>query len=488
MAAQSPDEGQTLHRALHVRHLIFIAVGGTIASGFYLASGATIALAGPGVIITYLLGGMLTMGVMSCLAELSVHGYTASGFAKYAANMFGPLVGFLTAWNYWLAWIPGLGAEGIAVATYLRTFAIFHPYPIWLIALVIFIVDGAINLVGVLTMGNYEFTLSGIKIGTLCLFAIVGLAGILGIGIPAVGFDQYVSQGGFLPLGAAGIFTSFLLVIYAYTGCELISVGSEESVHPERDVPRALLGSAAIVTAIFVGVISVLLALQSWKVAGTSSSPLIDAMNAIHQGFVAKVITVGLVLASISAIDAAIYVSSRLLFSLSRDGYFPKVFAKLHPTRKVPILATIVCVSAMYICVLLDVVSPNNAFVLLGSVTTLGFLWAWFIIPLMQMMWRRRLGKERVKKLKWKVPLYPITPIFCMACVVLAIIAPLFQNTPGLLGLNGGELPVAAGILWLIIWTVYYKTIGEKLRAKHLAEHPETPDELPAFLKPEAIV
>jgi len=169
---------------------------------------------------------LLTMGVMSCLSELSVHGYTASGFAKYAANMFGPLIGFLTAWNYWLAWIPGLGAEGIAVATYLRTFAIFHPYPIWLIALVIFVVDGAINLIGVLTMGNYEFTLSGIKIGTLVLFAVVGLAGILGIGIPAVGFDQYVNQGGFLPLGAAGIFTSFLLVIYAYTGCELISVGS----------------------------------------------------------------------------------------------------------------------------------------------------------------------------------------------------------------------------------------------------------------------
>jgi len=156
----------------------------------------------------------------------------------------------------------------------------------------------------------------------------------------------------------------------------------------------------------------VLLALQSWKVAGTSSSPLIDAMNGIHQGFIAKVLTLGLVLASISAIDAAIYVSSRLLFSLSRDGYFPKVFARLHPTRKVPILATIVCVSAMYLCVLLDVVSPTNAFVLLGSVTTLGFLWAWFIIPLMQIMWRRRLGKERVRRLKWKVPLYPITPIF----------------------------------------------------------------------------
>ena len=71
---------------------------------------------------------------------------------------------------------------------------------------------------------------------------------------------------------------------------------------------------------------------------------------------------------------------------------------------------------------------------------------------------------------------------------MLAIIAPLFQNTPGLLGLSGGELPVAAGIVWLIIWTVYYKTIGQRLRAKHLAENPEAPDELPAFLQPDAVV
>jgi len=137
------------------------------------------------------------MAVMSCLAELSVHGYTASGFAKYAGNMFGP-GGILDGMELLAGLDTRTGAEGIAVATYLRTFAIFHPYPIWLIALVIFIIDGAINLVGVLTMGNYEFTLSGLKIATLTLFAIVGLAGIIGIGIPAVRI-QSIRESRWLP-------------------------------------------------------------------------------------------------------------------------------------------------------------------------------------------------------------------------------------------------------------------------------------------------
>jgi AAT family amino acid transporter len=481
MATSTSDPNGSLIKVLRVRHLVFLAVGGTIASGFYLASGGAIALAGPAVLITYVIAGLVTIGVMACLAELSVQGYSAAGFAKYAKDMFGPLIGFLTGWNYWLAWVPGLSAEAIAVGTYLHAFNIFQAYPIWAIAGVVLIIDCAINLIGVLTMGNYELTLSAIKIAVLTIFAVVGVAAILGIGMAPVGLANYSSQGGFFPLGVGGLFTSFLLVFYAYTGIELVSVSAEESVHPERDVPRALIGSAAIVMVIFVGVIAVLLALSSWKTLGTSSSPLIDALNGIHQPVIANLMTLGIVIASISAIDAGIYVSSRLLFAFARDGYFPKVFAKVHPKRKVPVLATITCAAAMFAMVILDILSPNYAFVFLGSLATLGFMWAWTIIPVMLIVWRTRLGADTVRSLKWKVPFYPFTPIACIALVAVAIIAPIFQNTPGLFGISGGALPVVAGAVWVAIWTGYYLTIGRRLRAKHLVEHPDSED-MPAIL------
>jgi amino acid transporter, AAT family len=481
MAASTPDPSRPLAKALRIRHLVFLAVGGTIASGFYLASGGAIALAGPAVIITYVLVGLVAIGVMSCLAELSVHGYSAAGFAKYAKDMFGPLIGFLTGWNYWLAWVPGLAAEAIAVGTYLHAFTIFQAYPIWAIAGVVLIIDTGINLIGVLTMGNYALTLSAIKISVLTIFALVGVAAIVGIGMSPVGVANYTNQGGFFPLGVGGLFTSFLLVFYAYTGLEMVSVSSEESLHPEKDVPRALIGSAVIVMAIFVSVITVLLALSSWKTLGTSSSPLIDALNGIHQPVVANLMTLGIVIASISAIDAGIYVSSRLLFAFARDGYFPKVFARVNPKRKVPVVATVTCTASMFVLIILEILYPSYAFVFLGSLATLGFMWAWTIIPVMLIVWRYRLGAEKVRDLKWKVPFYPVTPIVCIVLVGIAIIAPIFQNTPGLFGISGGAMPVVAGALWVAIWTAYYMTIGRRLRAKHLAEHPDSED-MPSIL------
>lgn len=479
--ASTTEPNRSLAKALRVRHLIFLAVGGTIASGFYLASGATISLAGPAVLITYVIAGLVTMGVMACLAELSVQGYSAAGFAKYAKDMFGPWIGFLTGWNYWLAWVPGLSAEAIAVGTYLHSFNVFSPFPIWLIALAVLVLDTAVNLIGVLQMGNYELTLSAIKVGVLTVFALVGVAAILGIGMHPVGLSDYGSNGGFFALGVGGLFTSFLLVFYAYTGIELVSVSSEESLHPERDVPRALIGGAAIVMVVFVSVIAVLLAISSWKTLGTSNSPLIDALNGIHQPVIANLMTLGIVIASISAIDAGIYVSSRLLFAFARDGYFPKVFARLNPRRKVPVIATITCAASMFVLVLLDIVSPNYAFVFLGALATLGFMWAWTIIPLMQILWRRRLGPEKVSQLRWKVPFHPVIPILVIAAVLTAIIAPIFQNTPGLFGINGGALPVVAGAIWVAVWSLYYFTIGKSLRTKHIAEHPDSED-IPAIL------
>jgi L-asparagine transporter-like permease len=330
-------------------------------------------------------------------------------------------------------------------------------------------------------MGNYEFTLSAIKIAVLTIFALVGVAAILGIGMSPVGLANYTSQGGLFPLGVGGLFTSFLLVFYAYTGIEMVSVSSEESLHPEKDVPRALIGSAVIVMAVFVSVIAVLLALSSWKTLGTSSSPLIDALNGIHQPVIANLMTLGIVIASISAIDAGIYVSSRLLFAFARDGYFPKVFARVNPKRKVPVIATITCTASMFVLIVLEILFPNYAFVFLGSLATLGFMWAWTIIPVMLIVWRFRLGAEKVRSLKWKVPFYPFTPIACIALVGVAIIAPIFQNTPGLFGISGGAMPVVAGALWVAVWTVYYLTIGRRLRAKHLAEFPDSED-MPSLL------
>jgi amino acid transporter, AAT family len=473
MQTEAPSEGKTLRKALRLRHLVMLSVGGTIASGFLLASGGAIALAGPGVVITYLVAGLVAIGVMACLSELSVRGQTAAGFAKYAEETMGPLMGFLTGWNYWLAWVAGPAAEAVAVGTFAVALAPLHSTPIWVIAFVVITVDLAINFAGVLTMGNYEFVLSAIKLVGLAMFSILCFAAVLGIGMRPIGLTNIFEHGGFLPLGAAGLFTSFLLVFYAYTGIELVSIGAEESVNPGRDVPRALMGTAALVTVVFVVAAFAMVSVVQWKTLGTSSSPLVDALNAIHQPVFANILTIAIIIASISGIDAGIYTGSRMLFALSRDSYFPQRAARTSSTRQVPTLALLITGLCMYVGVVADLLSPTLAYIFLGSLSTLGFLWAWLMIPIIQIIYRRRLSPQEVQDLKWKLPLFPLVPIACILLIAVAIIAPIFQNNPGILGINAGALPVVGGAIWMAIWIAYYFAYGRRLRIRAGTATPE---------------
>lgn len=463
--AEGATGAGTLHRALKMRHLVTLSIGGTIGSGFFLGAGGSLSIGGPGVVLMYIIAGLVIVGVMACLAELSVQGQTAGGFAIYAQERLGPWAGFITGWNYWLAWAAGMGAEGIAVGTYTHTLSVFHSIPIWLIALIVVSADFGINLVGILTMGNYEFILSAIKIFALAAFAAACLVATFGAGHSGGAASALTGHGGFFPTGVHGLFNSFLIVFFAFTGVEMINISAEESVNPERDVPRALVGTATGVMVLFVLSVLALASAVPWNAVGTSSSPFYDALHGLNLPVLANLMVVAIILSSISALDSGLYAASRMLFALSREGYFPQGMSKTHKTRKVPVGALLVCGVCIYLGVLLDVVLPSYAFIFLGSLATLGFMWAYVLIPVLQILSRRGMTGEQVRNLRWKVPGYPVTPVVCLAAVLVAIIVPMFQNQPGALGINAGLLPVVGGVIWVAAWTVYYLTIGRRLKA-----------------------
>src|SRR5438105_9109444 len=185
-------ESHDLHRRLRLRHLIMLSVGGTIASGFFLCLGQAIGIAGPAVVITFAIVGVVRLAVMAGLAELSVNSPVAAvagSFAIYARDTMGSLGGFLTGWNYWLAWVMGAATESVAAGTYFHTFR--PEIPIWIVAGIIVAIEMIVNLVGVLFMGEYEFTLSMIMTVVLALFVLLGIAAILFIGFDSTGLRAY---------------------------------------------------------------------------------------------------------------------------------------------------------------------------------------------------------------------------------------------------------------------------------------------------------
>jgi L-asparagine transporter-like permease len=468
-----------LRRALRVRHLVMLSVGGTIASGFLLFAGSAIGIAGPAVIISYVIAGIITIAVMACLAELCVMKPVSGSFATYARDTMGPLAGFLTGWNYWLAWVMGAATESVAAGTYFHSFYSFAP--IWVVAAIIIAIEMTINLVGVLFMGEYEFILSTVKIIALAAFILIGVLAILGIGFPAHHVTQLTANGGFFPKGEGVVLTALLTVFFAYVGIELVGVTAEESVNPARDVPRALFWTVAIVVVLFVLGIFILLAISPWASAGTSSSPFVDAIKSLKIPVIASVFNWIVISASVSSVDGALYTASRMLFTQAREGNFPEQLARTNPRRKVPTAAIAITASCMFIGALLAYFFPASAYVFIASLSTFGFLFAWLMIAISQPLYRLKMGAAWVRSLKWKTPLYPLTPIIAIITVLGALVGQFFTGGSGTkigpVTIPGGGVAIVVGVIWTAVWAAYY--LGYARRAfSHGADWRRQEDEV----------
>ncbi|MFZ0216456.1 MAG: amino acid permease [Candidatus Dormiibacterota bacterium] len=454
-----------LRKALHLRHLIMLSVGGTIASGFLLFAGSALEIAGPSVLISYIVGGIVAFAVMACLAELCVAKPVAASFATYARDAMGKLAGFLTGWNYWLAWVMGAATESVAAGTYLHSF--YAAVPVWLVAFIIIALEMTINVIGVLFMGEYEFVLSSIKVLALAAFIVIGLMAILGIGFPSHGLSNYGVHGGFFANGEGAVLAALLTVFFAYAGIEMVSVAAEESVNPARDVPRALFGTCAIVVGLFVLALAVLLAVTPWTAAGTSSSPFVDALRALHLQALAAILNWIVIVASVSSVDGAIYTASRMLFSMSRAGLFPRALARVNQRRKTPVVATAITAGCAFVGALLAYFFPTTAYAFVAGLSTFGFLFAWLMISLSQPLHRLRFGAAWVAKLRWKTPLYPLTPIVAIVFIMIALVGQFFTGgagTPlGPVTIPGGGIAIVVGVAWSVLWAIYYYAYGRRL-------------------------
>lgn len=469
--------GGGLRRALRVRHLVMLSVGGTIASGFLLFVGSAIGIAGPAVIISYVIAGIITVAVMACLAELAVVKPVSTSFAAYARDTMGPLAGFLTGWNYWLAWVMGAATESVAAGTYFHSF--YSAVPIWVVAAVIIALEMVINLVGVLFMGEYEFILSTIKLVALAAFILIGVAAILGIGFHSHGVTQLTAHGGFFPSGGGAVLTALLTVFFAYAGIELVGVTAEESVNPARDVPRALFYTVGIVVVLFVVGIFILMAILPWSTAGTSSSPFVDGIKSLNIPVIATIFNWIVISASVSSVDGAVYTASRMLYTQAREGNFSQRLAVTHPHRKVPTPALVITASCAFIGALLAYFFPSTAYIFVASLSTFGFLYAWLMIALSQPLYRLKMGGDWVRGLKWKTPLYPLTPIVAVVTVVGAFIGQFFipgSTSIGPVTIPGGGMAIVVGAIWTALWTGYYLgyarrkyTHGEQWRSQEEA-------------------
>ncbi len=436
---------QTLRRDLTARHLTMMSLGAVIGAGYLLGAGAAINAAGPAAIISYALGGVVTLLVVALLAEMAAAMPAAGSFQFYVSLSLGGWAGFVTGCTYWLAFLLGPASEAIVAGEILHTwFPVLPNYAFYLlIALLVIFVNAA----GVLFFGEAEFWLSMIKTLALVAFILAGLAAIFS---PAGGQmvpGSFTSLADFAPAGLSGIFGAMMLVIFAYGGAEAIGMASEESKRPDRDIPRSLIGSVIIIIMLYMVSTAILVSILPWNQAGISSSPYTDAFRALLGPGAALVMNFVVLTAALSTIGMGVYATSRVLFSMARDGYFPRSIANIG-TAGTPSTAVALCCLVFFLGAMVFYLFPNFAYLWLASLSGFGFLFSWLMIALSQPGLRRMLQENSPEKLTWRVPFFPHTQRLAVILMAAVFVAQVF--------LTSGRTVLMAGVAWIILISIYY--------------------------------
>jgi len=408
LASRETESGE-LRRRLTQRQLSMLAIGGAIGVGLFLGSSVTIRLAGPGVIVSYLLGAVIALIIAYSLVEMAVVHPVAGSFGVYAETYLSPWAGFTVRATYALIQIIAIGAEVTAVAIYFTFWFPSVPQWIWVVGVSIGLV--ALNTLQVARFGEFEYWFAFIKVLAIVVFIVVGLGLILGLGPrPAVGLSNLTTHGGFLPYGWRGVWLALTLALTSYMGVEIIAVTAGEAERPEESIPRAMRTIVFRLILFYVLAITIMLAMTPWNHAGTGTgitgSPFVSAFSAVGIPYVASIMNLVVITAALSSSNTDLYLTTRMLFSLSRGGYAPEWLGRLSENG-VPRRALAVSTGGMAAAILLAIYAPAKAFLMLYGVAVAGMFFVWIIILLTHFAFRRALGLERIARLPMHLRFFP---------------------------------------------------------------------------------
>jgi len=418
---EKTDEG--LERRLTPRQLSMIAIGSAIGVGLFLGSTVTIRLAGPGVIVSYVIGAVIALVMAYALAEMAVVHPQAGSFGVYAERYLSPWFGFAVRATYGFIQILAIGAEVTAVAIYFGFWFPGVPQWAWVAGVSLALV--AINSAEVGRFGEVEYWFALVKVVAIVAFILVGAALVAGVGpSPAVGLANLTrGPGGFLPNGWRGVWLSLTLVITSYMGVEVIAVTAGEAEDPERSIPRAMRTMVWRLILFYVLAIAVMLAMTPWNTigeggGGISGSPFVRAFAAVGIPFAAGVMNVVVISAALSSANSNLYLTTRMVFSLSRSGYAPRWLSAVNAAG-VPRRAVAVASAGMAAAILLAIYAPGRAFLTLFGTAVAGMLFIWIVILVTYLRFRRALPPERLARL----PIRLAAPRLSATCGIISLTA-----------------------------------------------------------------
>ncbi len=426
---------------LSVWQLTMMALGTVIGGSFFIGSSVVIHAVGPGILLSFAIGGLLVYFILFALSEMTVANPDSGSFRTFAARIFGPGTGYVVGWVYWTGMVLGMSSEATAAAILLHEWT---PFPsIAVMGVIIIIGITGFNLLGAEKLSRLESGLAAVKIFAIVSFVLIAVLLIIGLfpGTPAVGTSTLRTEP-WLPDGFKGIAGGMLIVMFSYAGFEILGLAAAEARDSQTTVPKAIRQTVLTLVGLYIATIALLLFLIPTAQISENTSPIVSALNRYGINWAGTAIRFVLITAILSTMLAAMFGLGRVMRSLADEGYTP---GWLKDKREIPYRGILASGLGMLAALGLGLLFPNAYFFLISS-GGFAMLFIYAVIMATHYFFRKKNGCPPNGKCQvWG---YPYTTIFTFLALVFAIVSMPF--------VKGQSAGLIAGSCLLLFYIVSY--------------------------------
>ena len=410
----------SLSHSLKTRHILMIALGCAIGTGLFLGAGESIHQAGPSILLAYAIGGIMMYFVVRALTEMTVHEPNAGSFSYYANKYIGNYAGFIAGWNYWFNYIIVCMLELTAATMFLDYW--FADFPHWISALFILVFFIGINLLNVRLFGEFEFWFAGIKVVTIIALVLFGIYLIffhqgLNNNVQA-NISNLWQYGGFFANGINGFLLSFVVVVFAFGGTELVGITAAEAKNPKRIIPLAVNGIIFRIILFYIATLAIIMCLYPWNQITPNVSPFVDVFTKIGISKAATIMNIVVITAALSSFNSGIYGTARMMYSLAHQNNAPRVFGRLN-NNGIPYMAVLLSLICIFAVVILNYLYPKKLFLILIAIAAIAAMVNWILILITQIYFRNKVNKQEIG---YKMPFFPVASILAIIFFIIIII------------------------------------------------------------------
>lgn len=420
--------------------MAMLAVGGSIGTGLLLGSGAAIKIAGPAVVLSYMIGAAIAFTVTMALGEMASAHPAAGSFGVYAELYLNNWAGFVARYGYWFAVVIAVGGELVAAATYMRVWFPNTAAVVWIAIFAVLLL--LINLRPVRDYGTFEYWFAMVKVVTIAAFIVVGAALLLSKRVPA----QYTVSGGLLPHGASSPLLAASFALFSFLGLEFVAIASGEAKSPAA-IARATRIMFALLAVLYIGATAILVGVMPWTQAGIAQSPFVTVFRIAGIPAASLLMNVVVLTAALSGANANIFAAGRMLFSLARSGYAPSHLGKLSAGGS-PHVALSLSAFGILVAIVTQTYARESAYLYIIGASLFGGMLAWWITLAAHIRFRRRFPADQLERLPLHAPGGRALSIFGFVALMAAVGSTWFVPQT--------RITVVSGPFYLLVLTIAY--------------------------------